>query len=348
MISRIDLSELLLSRPLTIAAAITAVVTLSACATSPRDNNPAAPGTGNSAALVPAVPTAQVLDAVARAASVTKLPKDLTPSLSAVRKDTGFAVVGPAGCEPDFAATMVKISNCTFGDPRSDKTLIMVGDSHSSMWLPAFDQIGTRLKWKIINLNKVNCGASSIEPYLYQEKRPYKECVAWMRWVISTINDLKPQVVVFTSQISKFAKLGDGTRLTPAIWRSGLDKTLAAITPPDTKKVVLGDIPYVWQDAYGAGPTCLSTHQDDLKTCSSPRGEAVRGEYQRVEKAAAKSNGARYIDITPWFCASRCYSVVNKTQVYSDWQHITATYAKYLSGSVEEALAPDLATGAAG
>jgi hypothetical protein len=103
---------------------------------------------------------------------------------------------------------------------------------------------------------------------------------------------------------------------------------------------VLGDIPYVWLSAFGAGPNCLAQHKDDLAACSTPREKAVLEKWRRVEKSAAAATDTLYVDVIPWFCTKRCYAVVDDIQVYSDWQHISATYAKYLSGSVQEALAP--------
>jgi hypothetical protein len=43
--------------------------------------------------------------------------------------------------------------------------------------------------------------------------------------------------------------------------------------------------------------------------------------------------------MTAFVCAKTiCPPVVNKLIVYSDWSHITATYAYYLSGVVKSAI----------
>lgn len=285
----------------------------------------------------PAVPQSSVLREVAVARNVSKLPPDLKPSLAQVRGDTGFALLSDRGCLGDFNDTSVELSHCDFGDPTGKKTLIVVGDSHSAMWAPAFDELGTRAGWKVLVFNKVNCGAAALRPYLQQESRSYDECVDWHEWTVSQVNSLRPQMVVFTSEVRAF-RLADGGHNTPATWQEGLSQTLSAITSPDTKKVVLGDIPYVWPGTYGAGPTCLATHSNDLQHCSAPRTQAVLEDFQQAEEAAASANSAQYIDTTKWFCTDRCWSVVNKMQVYSDWQHITATYARHLSGALQEEL----------
>jgi hypothetical protein len=310
---------------------------------------PAGAGTsgavGDAAANVPADPAVsqrQVLKAIKAAGETVKVPVGLQPPIKEADQDTGFAILGAAGCLPSFSDTSAEVSKCTFGDPAATKTMVIVGDSHASMWLPGFDQIGKRLGWEVINFSKVSCGAASLEPFLYQEKRPYSECVAWHSWVIDEINRLAPQLVVFTSAVD-IGDQGNGEPSTPKIWQAGLTKTLSAVSSPGTKRVVLGDIPYIKHSASGAGPACLSANQRNMTPCSAPADQAVLRDYQRAEQAAAKATGARYIDVTPWFCSARCWPVVDDIQIYSDWQHITATYAKYLSGSVQESLAPELA-----
>jgi hypothetical protein len=298
----------------------------------------------DAAANVPADPPVsqrRVLEAIKDAAAIVKVPAGLRPGITEADKDTGFAILGAAGCLPSFSDTAVEVGNCIFGKQTATRTMVIVGDSHASMWLPGFDQIGKRLGWKVINFNKVSCGAASLEPFLYQEKRPYSECVAWHRWVIGEVKRLAPQLVVFTSAVD-IGDQGNGEPSTPQIWQAGLTKTLSAVRSPGTERVVLGDIPYIKHSSSGAGPVCLSAHQRNMTACSAPADQAILRDYQRAEQAAAKATGARYIDVTPWFCSARCWPVVDDIQIYSDWQHITATYAKYLSGSVQESLAPEL------
>ncbi|MEY2513489.1 MAG: hypothetical protein QOJ89_847 [bacterium] len=315
--------------------ALIAALGLSACGSSSPDNSSAGPATSSQA--TPLVSTSAVLAAVRAASSTKSLPKDITPKLADTGKDTGFAMIGPRGCQPGFADTSIDLARCVFGDAAGKKTVMLIGDSHSSMWLPAIDQLGSAKGWKVIDINKVNCGAAAIEPYLYQEARPYPECVKWHDWVTEQINTMKPQMVIFTSSVGAF-KLGTGGDNTPATWKAGMKKTLDAVTATGVETVVLGDIPYIWQSNYGAGPNCLSTHYRNVTECSAPKAKAVLQSFQDADEAGALAGGARYIGTTPWFCTSRCWSVVNKIQVYSDWQHITATYAKYLSGALEAKL----------
>jgi hypothetical protein len=50
------------------------------------------------------------------------------------------------------------------------------------------------------------------------------------------------------------------------------------------------------------------------------------------EKAVAASTSAGYVDTDPWFCmATACTVIVGNMLVYRDDNHITATYANWLT-----------------
>ena len=59
--------------------------------------------------------------------------------------------------------------------------------------------------------------------------------------------------------------------------------------------------------------------------------------------AAARDAGATYIDVVPWFCSATCTAIVGNMIINQDGQHITRTYASFLSGAVQAALAPAMA-----
>ena len=57
---------------------------------------------------------------------------------------------------------------------------------------------------------------------------------------------------------------------------------------------------------------------------------------------AADLTGQTFVDVDPWFCTDVCPAVIADRLVYSGRHHITAEYAQYLSGSIEEVMAPAL------
>ena len=62
------------------------------------------------------------------------------------------------------------------------------------------------------------------------------------------------------------------------------------------------------------------------------------------EQAVASSTGAGYVDTDPWFCISTtCTVIVDNLLVYRDDNHITASYASWLTPAIGAQL--EIATG---
>jgi hypothetical protein len=85
---------------------------------------------------------------------------------------------------------------------------------------------------------------------------------------------------------------------------------------------------------------CLAAHEEDVQACSSPRATMLPYLYADTDRAVPKQAGVQYIDVFPWFCSAVCTSVVGNMVVYGLRNHVTATYATYLSGALQAALQP--------
>jgi hypothetical protein len=315
-------------------AGVTAVVFMMVTACGSGSASPKSLTTSDS---VPAMPE-QVHQLIQTAQNLEVVPNQVMPPLADAHLDTGMAIAIDHGCTGDFGQKSASIESCTFGDPRGSRTLVLYGDSHAAMWLPAFDEIGRSEGWRVVLLWKGNCGAAEVTYWLNIEKRLYPECSAWHRWAIPQINRIRPNAVILASSVTA----GNGysgkaeIALAPSVWRTGLEKTLQEIASPGINKVVLGDIPYIFKDATAGGPTdCLAIHPSNIQMCSAPPSTAV---YRTAEQQAATLEGAQYVDTVPWFCARLCTGVIGSFVVYADGTHITAMYIQYLTDALEESL----------
>jgi hypothetical protein len=285
----------------------------------------------------PAASPRAVLAEVASAAAIKVVPKDVTPALQDAVHDSGQTMAGNVGCNPNFNQTTTPA--CIFGDPTGTKTLILYGDSHANMWLPAFDAIGKRLHWRIALLAKYACSAPELNFGFWngEFERPYTQCNTWHKYALARANALHARVVVVTSEFNT-SRLADNKPVSPAQWSQGLKRTLAAFTTPGIRKIVLGDIPYLAQD----GPECLAAHEKDVQLCSRSKANAVLASHDNAERSAAAAEGAKYISVIPWFCSSVCTAIVGKMVVNQDQFHITKTYALYLSRALQATLLASL------
>lgn len=270
---------------------------------------------------------------MAAAPSIKSVPADVQPSIVNAPNDSEFGILGSHKCLPVYSTTSINPAHCVFGDPTGTHSIVLVGDSHSAMWLPALDAVGQRIGWKVIDFNKVSCPAAVGTVFLKQLSRPYYECAKWINWVISEVNNvLKPNIFITTSE-TNYKMVKGGT------YQQGLTRLLESITVPGVKKVVLGDMPYLAQD----GPDCLAAHMHDVQACSLPESASINRAGRAAETGAAMAAGAAYINVVPWFCSSTCTAIVGNMIVNQDGQHITRTYSMFLSGALQSALQPEVA-----
>ena len=277
--------------------------------------------------------TAQVLQAVSAATSITSVPSDLTPSVKNAEQDPYMTLLNENGCDP--AATSSTVGKCVFGDPKGSKTIVLLGDQRAGMWFPGFDEMAKAAHWKLVVLMKTVCPAVDLSFWDWTTSSAYAACDQWHQYVTSRINKMDPAVVVFTSWWH-----GDG--IVPgqppsdSQWLFGLAEMLRSITSPGTKKVVWGDIAYLTQ----VGPTCLAANAENVQACSTPASEAALADHEQTLQAAAQATGALYVPTIPWLCSATCTALIGKYGVYADSSDITSDYAAYLQGAIAEVLQP--------
>jgi hypothetical protein len=277
--------------------------------------------------------TAQVLQAVSAAPSITTVPSDMTPSVKNAGQGPYLTLLDQNGCNPAVAASTV--GKCVFGDPKGKKTIVLLGDQRAGMWFPGFDEMAKAAHWKLVVLMKTVCPAVDLSFWDWTTSSAYTACDQWHQYVTTRINKLDPAVVVLTNWWH-----GDGIvpgqAPSDGQWLFGLAQMLRSITSPGTKKVILGDIAYLTQ----VGPTCLAANAVNVQACSTPASEAALADHEQTLQAAAQVTGALYVPTIPWLCSSTCTAVIGKYQVYADSSDITSDYAAYLQGAIAAALLP--------
>ena len=291
--------------------------------------------TSGSASGLPAAHNVQgVTHEVAAAKSITKVPDNLDPGLSQAAADYG-GTAEPSSCSAD--ATQSSEQLCFLGDVHARRLLIVYGDSHALMWLPAFDSIAREAHMRLLVLGKADCPASLIAVATPDGGGPYVACNNWHTWAVKTINRLVPSMLV-VSQDSTYSAPGH-KEFTHAQWQNGLAKLFNKIPSSSTERIFLGNIPLLAQ----SGPTCLSVHLDHAQACSTPVSQAYR-HFDQSEFSVAESLHLRYIDPTPWFCSSVCTAIVGPFDVYMDRFHVSAAYATYLRNALAQTLFSEIPT----
>jgi len=218
--------------------------------------------------------------------------------------------------------------------------MVVYGDSHTLMWLPAFEAIARTAHWKLEVLGRFYCPAELVtianQATWADPGGPYAACDQWHQWAVHWINVQKPNLLVI-SQVDDYGPPSvNGSPLTyfsETQWRKGLAALFNSIHVPRMREVLLGSDPTLAQ----AAPTCLSAHPNDIQACSTPAQSAI-DPLNQVDRATALAAGVKYVDTIPWFCSTACTAIIDHYVVYVDQNHITATWATYLENVLAQSL----------
>ncbi|OQZ89028.1 acyltransferase [Mycobacterium alsense] len=269
---------------------------------------------------------AQVQAAVTASVGLEAVPSNLSPPLANAAAE--HAAVFQNGCLRNlFEAGQPE---CATGDTTSTTTVALLGDSHATMWSPAFQQIAAQRHWRVETLGKGACTPMDL-PITDTIRRAVSNalCQQWRAQVLDRLQAEHPRLVV----VSMYRGYGFGHGYTPGftsydpVWNDGLARLVQQLRRAGAQVLVLGPIP----NLRVAAPICLSSHLDEASACSSPRSTAVNESGIAAESAATQAAGGHYADLTELFCTKRCPAIVGNTLVYFDGNHMTLEYARALA-----------------
>lgn len=327
-----------------VATAIAVVVGLGLLQVVPKSvgRGPAVPGLVLTATSVPAGSSvaaydsavaqtfAQVQTALATSLNIKAVPSNLAPPLDglfATREEYTYH-----GClrMPEETGQ----PECAMGDTISPDTVTLVGDSHASMWAPAFLSLAPQRHWRLELLAKGACPIMDIRvagPIRHLVEQ-LQHCAQWRAEIIARLKAERPRLVV----MSVWRGYGIDETMTgftgfdPA-WLDAMTRTVRDLRDAGIQVLVLGPIP----SPHANVPNCLSGHLNDASKCFLPRSAAVNQSGIAAEAAAVAAGGGEYADLSNLFCTQkRCPVIVGNALVYIDVSHMTRQYATVLAPAV--------------
>jgi len=210
---------------------------------------------------------------------------------------------------------------CPVGDTSSDRTMVVYGDSHAGMWLPALDGIGKRAGIKVVPLVKVGCGPYDVTQL--HDGQAYPECPEFRDWAMERIEEIRPDVVVLAARGLWAVQPAAGQSKEKA-WQAGMATTLGELEPLADRVVVLIAASTAVMDP----KECLTAPEADMASCTGPA-ETVETAVNPLQREAAKAEGADWVDVSRLLCVQdRCPMVADFLVVYRDKAHITASWGR--------------------
>ena len=260
------------------------------------------------------------------------IPSKLQPDILTVRDDEPD--VGACDYEHDSRAL------CPRGDTSADRTIVVFGNSHARMWIPAFDEIGKTLGYKTYYFVKPNCAASLVSVGELVPGSPlWPECDDFRSWALDQIATLHPDLAVVASSGPNPVLYDSAGHRIPSSGiddaaRDGYVRLFTMLATTAQRTVLLRDVP----KSENLPDECLTKKGNDLGDCLfKPLAASVND--ADISVAAAGQTGTEVVDPTRWVCwDGSCPAVIGDVLPYRDRGHLTTVYAAGLSDELAGAL----------
>jgi peptidoglycan/LPS O-acetylase OafA/YrhL len=263
-----------------------------------------------------------------------EVPGNLSPSLLDLEDD--IADVGE--CEYFFINHDRPL--CARGDAAADRTLVLIGDSHARQWIPALDELTERHGWRAYYLVRQGCPASDVTPMFEDGSGPNKHCESFQDWVVRQLEDLRPELVLMSSEANPAGFLDDDGEVVDdldgmlPLFEQGMERQIDRVRPLTDRVVLIGDPPGL---PFSPG-RCLSARDATLADCMGP-GTTRSERVTQALRDAASATGTQFVETGSWFCArGQCPTVIGSYIARRDATHASVEYAEHLSDVLESQL----------
>lgn len=284
---------------------------------------------------VPAPPPAssetEVLDRVRRAVEAARaevpIPDASAPSIENLKKDYSHGGDCPAFYRGDGDWRL-----CARGATSGDRTMVVIGDSHARQWGSPLDLLAARNGYAAYHLVRLGCPAADVTPWLNKGDGPNVMCEQFHAWTEQQVRALRPDLVVLATSFNPNGYVVDGAQVLDEterlrLLREGMARLIGELGPDAGRMVVIGDPPAVQLSP----AKCLLRPRVTLEDCAAP-GSALSLAAIEAVRGAASDAAATYVSTAEWFCLDNyCPTVLGELLSYRDQNHVSDTYARYLT-----------------
>jgi hypothetical protein len=226
---------------------------------------------------------------------------------------------------------------CHYGDPSGETSILLIGNSHTASWFPAFNALADKNGWRLDVFFRPQC-VFTPAPKIYGDDQ--SPCSTFYADVSDQLSQLPPYDLVVSTYRSdgQFWTNADGER-DDSVAVQGFHDAWAPLIARGSTMVVMRAAPHIGEDQLACQEEQQRYGPED---CASPRTEAVDRDLMAL--ATQDYPGSVVIDMTDWFCSSTlCPATIGNVKVYQDTSsHLTATFvlttAPYLEAELKKVL----------
>ena len=258
-------------------------------------------------------PLVALAQAVADGEQKDPLPATTTPTVEHALHDH----VNLGRCS---AFHRLRSAICNYGDPNGTKTVVVFGNSHSAMWVPALAVAAKADHWKFYPVVKESCGYDTYTDVV-PRLNPANACSSWYDWAKTVIARLHPNVLVM------------GSYTFTTYWALGERLVISQLRPLTKRFILLSDSPWI-----PAPAQCFLYPNATQGTCLRHESQ-TRIATQVKTHAIATMMHVQYLDITPLLCDDRlCPSVIDGIIPTADGSHVTPQYSAFVAPAFDEGI----------
>lgn len=256
-----------------------------------------------------------VVRAVEAARRGARIPAGLTPPLATIWRFPSRYRIPPA-CIAHDASSKTESDVCRVGRSSSRRLLVLLGDSHAFMWLPAVLDMARHDGWAVVPLIRFGC-----TPGLWFTHAGPDVCRAWYRWAVAQIRRLHSAVTLIGGSIGEQPSFETRAATAGVIAAARGLRRLGPL-------VVIGDPEGLVSDPRG----CVFGARTLMSACMTTWPSASLVAYDTVRRAMQRLH-VGFIPTRGFVCYQRqCPAVVGRTIVWMDNSHLTGVYSADVAG----------------
>ena len=223
--------------------------------------------------------------------------------------------------------------DCSFGQAKASKTVVLFGDSHAAQYFPALEAAAQKSGWMFLSRTKSACPSTATAMWNERYVREYYECDKWRDAVLAELERIRPQLVILANSLRQPPLDPSGVGpAKPALWH---DIYLAGEKEMAEKLLaVSGRIIYLRDMKFLPEPParCLLRNPKHESSCSWAIGTLRAALLYPLNERVGLPPRATILDLTDIVCPEgRCPAVHDGAVLMYDDQHFTASYALQLS-----------------
>ncbi|WDF32548.1 acyltransferase family protein [Arthrobacter agilis] len=196
------------------------------------------------------------------------------------------------------------------GDPAAaERTVLLLGDSHSKMWMTAVGAMATGNNWLAVSVHRPSCRLVDAPGTVDAA------CSAFNRAAVAYALELAPDAVLTVGTRTDWSSPAEEVP-------EGFEEGIAPLLEAGIPVVGLRDTPRFEEDM----AECTARHSGGVEACDVPAGELL-APSSPLAAVAARVEGLEHMELTDLICSGEmCHGVIGNVRTYMDRDHLSRTY----------------------